>query len=91
MKKLQKISNKITIESAQYISGYKLEIKFSNNTVNIVDFELFLLNNPHPQWNTYKKIENFKQFKIENGNVVWGKDWDLIFPIDQLLKGKIIY
>ena len=91
MKKLQKISNTITIESAQYISGYKLEIKFSNNTVNIVDFEMFLLKNPHPQWNKYKTIVNFKQFKIEKGNVVWGKDWDLIFPIDQLLKGEIIY
>ena len=28
-------------------------------------------------------------FKIENGNIVWGEDWDLIFPIEQLHQGRI--
>jgi len=37
----------------------------------------------------YKKPENFKRFKIENGNVVWGKDWDMIFPVYDLYRGKI--
>ena len=41
------------------------------------------------QYNKYKKQENFKKFKIENGNIVWGKDWDLIFPVYDLYEGKI--
>lgn len=89
MKKLQQKSSRIKIESAKYISDHKLEITFSDNTVKIVDFQLFLIENPHPQWSKYEKIENFKKFKIENGNIVWGKDWDLIFPISQLYKGNI--
>jgi hypothetical protein len=30
----------------------------------------------------------FQSFRIENGNLVWGKDWDLIFPIDGLYRGE---
>ena len=55
----------------------------------IVDFGNFFETHSHPQYNKYKKVENFKKFKIENGNVVWGKDWDLIFPVSDLYKGKI--
>ena len=32
--------------------------------------------------------DNTTQF-IDNGNVVWGKNWDLIFPIEQLHSGVI--
>jgi hypothetical protein len=39
---------------------------------------------PHPQHNSYLEPENFKQFTIEHGNVVWGKNWDMIFSIDDL-------
>ena len=49
----------------------------------------FYNSHSHPQFNKYKKEANFKRFKIENGNVVWGKDWDMIFPLYDLYKGKI--
>jgi hypothetical protein len=29
------------------------------------------------------------RFKIEDGNIVWGKNWDLIFPAHELHAGKI--
>jgi hypothetical protein len=38
----------------------------------------------NPQHNSYHEPENFKQFTIEHGNVVWGKNWDMIFSIDDL-------
>ena len=55
----------------------------------IVDFAGFLATHSHPQFNKYKKQANFKRFNIENGNVVWRKDGDMIFPIDDLYTGKI--
>jgi Protein of unknown function (DUF2442) len=79
----------INVINASYIEGYKLEILFSNDKKRVVDFSAFLETHSHPQYNNYKKEINFKKFKIENGNVVWGKDWDLIFPIDELYKGKM--
>jgi len=79
------------IIAVEYVEQYKIKILFEDNTFQIIDIEPFLTKNPHPQWNKYKKIENFKKFKIDSGNVVWGKDWDLIFPIPQLYSGKIKY
>lgn len=79
----------IAVKEVKYIDGYKLEIIFTNDKKKLIDFQQFLKTHSHPQYNKYKKIENFKQFKIENGNVIWGKDWDMIFPMYDLYKGKI--
>ena len=27
--------------------------------------------------------------QTEHGNIVWGKNWDMIFPIEQLHKGVV--
>ena len=77
------------VVSAEYLADYKIRISFSDLTQRIVDFGPFLTAHPHPQYDKYKNPSHFKKFKIERGNIVWGKDWDLIFPIDQLYAGKI--
>jgi len=79
----------IQVENARYIDGYKVEIGFSDKTSKIVDFWTFLVKHPHPQHDKYRDISLFRQFKIEAGNIVWGENWDLIFPIIQLYKGRI--
>jgi len=79
------------IVKVEHIEEFKIKILFDDNTCQIIDIKPFLEKNPHPQWNKYNKIDNFKRFKVENGNVVWGKDWDLIFPVHQLYNGKIKY
>ena len=79
----------ISVSSAVYVDGYKLEVVFNDNKKRVVDFGNFLNTHSHPQYNKYKKPEKFKKFKIENGNIVWGKDWDMIFPIYDLYLGKI--
>lgn len=75
------------IIKANYKGDFTLELYFSDNSVKTVDFKPFLQSNP--QFEEYNKESNFKKFRIENGNVVWGKDWDLIFPINQLHSGHI--
>ena len=79
----------ISVKEAKYIDDYKLQIVFSDNRKKHVDFKEFFMTHSHPQYNKYKKIENFKRFKIENGNVIWGKDWDMIFPVYDLYNGKV--
>jgi hypothetical protein len=79
----------IQVEKATYVEGYKVEIEFNDRTAKTVDFGIFLAKHPHPVHDKYKDIELFKQFKIEAGNIVWGKNWHLIFPVDQLYKGRI--
>jgi hypothetical protein len=79
----------IQVEKASYIEDYKVEIQFSDRTLQIVDFGKFILKNLHPTIDKYRDIKKFQDFKIESGNLVWGKNWDLIFPVSQLYKGKI--
>lgn len=79
----------VSVSKAAYLDGYKLEVEFNDNKKQVVDFGNFLNTHSHPQYNKYKKPENFKKFKIENGNIVWGKDWDMIFPVFDLYQGEI--
>ena len=79
----------LAITDAQYIDHNQLNLSFSDGTSQVVDFGPFLANHPHPQHDEYKKLANFKQFHLERGNVVWGNDWDLIFPVSQLHQGYL--
>jgi hypothetical protein len=78
----------IKIIKAQYIDGYNVLLTFSDGVEREIDFGEFLLSNPHPCWDKYREIKKFKKFKIENGNIVWGKNLDLIFDEYELYKGK---
>jgi hypothetical protein len=80
----------ILVTGASYIQAYKVKIEFSDNTFRVIDFEPFLKENRHPQWDKYNNIDNFKKFKIENGNLVWGRNWDLIFPVSGLYTGNLL-
>lgn len=79
----------IAVKEVTYSEQYKLEILFTDEKKKIVDFKQFFNTHGHPQYNKYKKPENFKKFKIENGNIIWGKDWDMIFPVYDLYQGKV--
>lgn len=73
----------------RYASDYNILISFSDLTQQTVDFGPFLADHSHPRYNKYKNPIHFRKFKIVCGNIVWGKDWDLIFPVSQLHAGKI--
>lgn len=78
----------LNIVSAKYVAPLSVELQFSDGTVNIVDIGSFIKAHPHPQYNSYLDEKKFKRFKIEMGNIVWGKNWDLVFPISALYNGK---
>lgn len=77
----------IQVVSAQYVSPLRVALRFSDDTEKTVDVGDFIRRHPHPQYNSYLDERKFKKFKVELGNVVWGKNWDLIFPIDRLYAG----
>ncbi len=60
----------IKVSGATYVSGYKLEIFFSDKFSQIVDFARQIEKIKAPQYKKYQQIEHFKNFKIENGNLV---------------------
>lgn len=85
------MARKLFVTRAEYVKDYQVKIIFNDGVEKIVDFGSFLQKKPHPQHNKYKDVNIFKGFKIENGNIVWGDNWDLIFPVEQLHKGKLSF
>lgn len=82
---------RLSIIEAKSLGNLCIELKFSDETVQCVDIGSYILHRPHPQYNKYLEEDEFNKFVIDGGNVVWGEDWDLIFPIEQLHAGKIEY
>ena len=78
----------IKLVKANYVDDYVVELSFSDGVVRQIDFGKFLYTHPHPQYDKYRDLQNFKKFKIERNNIVWGKNWDLIFDLMDLYKGK---
>lgn len=79
----------INIIKVEYVGNLSVKVVFNDNTINTIDVGDFIKKHPHPQYNKYLDEKNFKKFKIDLGNIVWGSNWDLIFPLEQLYKGKI--
>ena len=76
----------LTILSAKYVAPLSVELTFNDGAVKTVDVGDFIRRHPHPQYNAYLDEKKFKKFKLEMGNIVWGKNWDLIFPLDALYR-----
>jgi Protein of unknown function (DUF2442) len=74
----------MNVISAKYNSDYIIDVKFSNRKTKSVDFQSFLFANYNTLFEKYKDIEVFKSFKIEDGKLVWGDNWELIFPTADL-------
>ena len=78
------IPDNIIITKSEYISDYIIRLSFSDGTINEVDFSSYLYKHPHPQYDKYRNLSKFKKYRIENGDIYWGKTGDLIFPIENL-------
>ena len=76
------------IKSVRYIGDYAIRIFFSDGSDKLVDFKPFLESSVHPSIRKYLDETKFKDYQIVDGNINWN-DYDLIFPIEDLIKGKI--
>ncbi len=77
------------IIKAEDVGNLTISLTFNDNSMQTVDVGDFIRRHPHPQYNKYLDPRKFRRFTIDNGNVVWGKNWDMIFPIEQLYIGKV--
>ncbi|MBP3774097.1 MAG: hypothetical protein ILA34_01955 [Bacteroidaceae bacterium] len=81
---------RLCIIKAEDVGNLTVSLTFSDSTVQIVDIGEFIRRHPHPQYNKYLDPRKFGRFAIENGNIVWGKNWDLVFPVEQLHTGTVV-
>ncbi|MBR3521158.1 MAG: DUF2442 domain-containing protein [Prevotella sp.] len=82
--------DRLYIIKAENVGNLTVSLTFSDNTVQTVNIGEFIRRHPHPQYNKYLEPRKFSRFTIENGNIVWGKNWDLVFPVEQLHTGTIV-
>ena len=81
--------SKLFITQAKDAGNLSIDLLFNDNTSRRIDVGEYIRRHPHPQYNKYLDPRKFSRFYLENGNVTWGKNWDLMFPIEQLYAGVI--
>ena len=77
------------ISRAEAVGNLSVNLFFNDNTSRIVNIGDYIRRHPHPQYNKYLDEKLFNTFQLEDGNIVWGEDWDLIFTIEQLHQGIV--
>ena len=80
----------ISIISAKHTKKLILIITFDDGHSSKVDFSDFLNQTNLPDLIRYKKISNFKKYKILNGNIIWG-DYEMIFPLESLYFNRLTH
>jgi len=83
-----KTKNIIEINKAQYLDGYKLKLFFNDGKKKVIDLDKFLKSAKNPMTRRFIDKRNFKKFKVEYGDLVWG-DYEMCFPVWDLYEGKI--
>ena len=80
----------LRIEKADYIGKLTVMLTFNDGAVVTINFGSWIAENPHPQYNRYLDEKKFKKFYIDDmGNIAWGKNRDLYFPINELHNGSL--
>lgn len=77
------------ITTATSVGNLCVNLTFNDGTSQVVDVGAFIRKHPHPQYNKYLDQKKFNKFVIEDGNVVWGRSWDMVFPVEELHAGVI--
>lgn len=80
----------LSVTKANYIGDYAIRLTFSDGHKKRVDFKPFLEHARHPAIKKYLDENQFKNFRIRDGNLDWN-DFDMCFPIEDLYKNTLQY
>ncbi|WP_395043478.1 hypothetical protein [Flavobacterium sp.] len=78
----------INIVEAKLINDYVIQFIFDDKVERKIDFYPFLNASKNLMTRKYLETENFKNFSIKYGDIVWN-DYEMCFPIWDLYSGKI--
>ncbi|MBQ0118409.1 MAG: hypothetical protein KBS42_01395 [Bacteroidales bacterium] len=80
----------LSITRAEYAGSLSVRLLFNDKHEAVVNVGEWIKKHPHPQYNRFCDEKKFKQFYLDDmGNIAWGKNRDLYFPMEQLYCGKI--
>ena len=84
-----KAGERVDIVRVEAIGEHSLRLHFSDAHRVEVDFGPFLASSAHPETRRFLDPDEFRTYRIEWGNLVWG-DYALCFPIADLYAGQLI-
>lgn len=76
----------ITILAARYISDFSIAVSFSSGRTQLVNFLPLFEKYVKGDNLKYFAPERFKKFIVKNGNIYWGRNEDVIFPVSFFFK-----
>lgn len=76
----------ITVLAARYISDFSIAVTFSSGRTQLVNFLPLFEKNVKGDNLKYFSPERFKKFIVKNGNIYWGQNEDVIFPVSLFFK-----
>jgi hypothetical protein len=79
----------LVIIRAEYITGHKVKLKFSDGKERTINFEPVLKQSRNPMTRKFLDLNEFKKFKIEYGDLIWN-DYELCFPIIDLYEDNLL-
>ncbi|MBV2129993.1 DUF2442 domain-containing protein [Arsukibacterium indicum] len=79
----------LSVVNVKHITGHILDITFSDGYNAVVDFAPFIFSVGHPDYEQYKKLDNFLAYKLDDGNLNWD-DYTMIFPVEDLYHNRLI-
>lgn len=71
----------IAIKKADYLGGFMLVLTFNNGVQKRLDFLPIFNQTLLGYYEQFKKPAKFKKFVVANGNISWGANEDVIFPV----------
>lgn len=81
----QKTEQNILIHSAKYVNSFNIAISFTNGKTKIIDFLPLFHKYVKGEYLDYFNPQKLKKFRVRHGNIFWGENEDIIFPVDFLL------
>lgn len=78
----------LTITGATFIAGKKILVNFSDGRSKMVDFAPLFNKYVKGAFEVYHEPSSFKKFIVKDGNLFWGKNEDVIFPVQTLYNSR---
>jgi pyoverdine/dityrosine biosynthesis protein Dit1 len=67
----------LEVVKAEYVSGYKINLRFNNEEMKIVDLRNTIFNDHRQIFQALQDINYFKQFEIVFNTIAWENGLDL--------------
>ena len=76
----------ITVVAARYLTDFSIAVSFSSGRTLLVNFLPLFEKYVRGDNLKYFAPERFKKFIVKNGNIYWGNNEDIIFPVSLFFK-----